>query len=215
MSSDEDKKTKTIMSTRGHIYLKLKDENKGQVVKFKITKLAGSYHKNKKYLNNPIPDLEIPKTAEYLRVFNHFDSYVAGGIGEDLLKNYDTYDKVLNLLAMGDLDAVDTHDGTKSIYGCYGLVSTPRFIFDDTKIKRAYRGIDGHLGYHMVSFLHNGELPSENALCESYAYYFDGNTWYVTYDYWDKANKKQTHSGWLKLEDVVAKIKAGKMPNWV
>ena len=42
MSSNEDKKTKTIMSTRGHIYLKLKDENKGQVVKFE--------HESNKYV---------------------------------------------------------------------------------------------------------------------------------------------------------------------
>ena len=202
------------MSTRGHIYLKLKDESKGQVVKFKITKLAGSYRKNKKFLNNPIPDLVIPTNAKYLRVFNHFDSYVNGGIGEDLLENYDTYDKVLNLLAMGDLNSVNTHDGTKSKYGCYGFVSPTRFIDDDSKIKCTYRGVDGHLGYHMVPFLHKGKLPSENALFDSYAYYFDGTTWYVTHDYWNKAAKKHVHSGWLKLADVLAKIKAGKMRNW-
>ena len=202
------------MSTRGHIYLKRQDESKGQVVKFKITKLAGSYYKNKKFLNNPIPDLEIPTHAEYLRVFNHFDSYVNGGIGEDLLKHYDTYDKVLNLLAMGDLDAVNTYDGTKSKYGCYGFVSTPRFIFNDTPIRKCRRNENGNLEYYKEPLLHNGELPPENALCESYAYYFDGNTWYVTHDYWDKTDK-YVHSGWLKLADVLAKIKAGKMRNWV
>ena len=203
------------MSTRGHIYLKLRDESKGQVVKFKITKLAGSYHKNKKYLNNPIPDLEIPKTAEYLRVFNHFDSYVVGGIGEDLLKNYDTYDKVLNLLTMGDLDSVDTYGGTKCKYGCYGFVSTPCFISNYTTIRKSWRRSGGIWEYYEEDFLHKGKLPSENALCESYAYYFDGETWYVTHDYWDEATKKNVHSGWLKLADVVEKIKAGKMRNWV
>ena len=215
MSSNEDKKHLKIMSTRGHIYLKLKDESKGQVVKFKITKLAGSYRKNKKYLNNPIPDLEIPTNAEYLRVFNHFDSYVNGGIGEDLLKHYDTYDKVLNLLAMGDLDSVNTYGGTKSKYGCYGFVSTPRFIFNDTPIRKSRRKENGNLEYYKEPFLHKGKLPSENALCNSYAYYFDGNTWYVTHDYWNKETKKHVHSGWLKLADVLAKIKAGKMRNWV
>ena len=203
------------MSTRGHIYLKLKDENKGQSVKFKITKLAGSYRKNKKFLNNPIPDLEIPTHAEYLRVFNHFDSYVNGGIGEDLLKNYDTYDKVLNLLAMWDLHSVNTHDGTKSKYGCYGFVSTPRFIFNDTPICKSRRNENGKLEYYKEPFLRKGKLPSEHALCESYAYYFDGTTWYVTHDYWNKATKKHVHSGWLKLADVLAKIKAGRMRNWV
>ena len=203
------------MSTRGHIYLKLKDESKGQVVKFKVTKLAGSYRKNKKFLNNPIPDLEIPTHAEYLRVFNHFDSYVNGGIGEDLLKHYDTYDKVLNLLAMGDLDSVNTYGGTKSKYGCYGFVSTPRFIFNDTPIRKSRRNENGKLEYYKEPFLHKGKLPSENALCDCYAYYFDGETWYVTHDYWNKATKKHVHSGWLKLADVVAKIKAGKMRNWV
>lgn len=201
------------MSTRGHIYLKLKDESKGQVFKFKVTKLAGSYHKNKKYLNNPIPDLVIPTDAEYLRVFNHFDSYVVGGIGEDLLKNYDTYDKVLNLLAMGDLDSVNTYGGTKSKYGCYGFVSTPRFIFNDTPIRKCRRKENGNFEYYKEPFLHNGKLPSENALCDSYAYYFDGNTWYVTHYYLNKADKC-FHSRWLKLADVVAKIKAGKMRNW-
>ena len=214
MSSNEDKKHLKIMSTCGHIYLKLEDESKGQVVRFKVTKLAGSYHKNKKYLNNQIPDLEIPKTAEYLQVFNHFDSYVNGGIGEDLLKNYDTYDKVLNLLAMGDLDSVNTHDGTKSKYGCYGFVSTPRFIFNETPIRKSRRNANGKLEYYTETLLHKGKLPAENALCDAYAYYFDGETWYVTHDYWNKHTQKYVHSGWLKLADVLAKIKAGKMRNW-
>lgn len=203
------------MSTGGHIYLKLKNESKGQVVKFKVTKLAGSYHKNKKFINNPIPDLVIPTHAEYLRVSNHFDSYVNGGIGEDLLENYDTYDKVLNLLTMGDLDSVNTHDGTKSKYGCYGFVSTPRFIFNDTPIRKCRRNENGDLEYYKEPFLHKGKLPSENALYHSYAYYFDGNTWYVTHCYWNNVTKKHVHSGWLKLADVLAKIKAGKMRNWV
>ena len=203
------------MSTRGHIYLKLKDESKGQVVKFKVTKLAGSYYKNKKFLNNPIPDLAIPTHAEYLRVFNHFDSYVNGGIGEDLLKHYDTYDKVLNLFAMGDLDSVNTYGGTKSKYDCYGFVSTPRFIFNETPIRKSRRNANGKLEYYTETLLHKGKLPAENALCDAYAYYFDGETWYVTHDYWNKHTQKYVHSGWLKLADVLAKIKAGKMRNWV
>jgi len=203
------------MSTRGHIYLKLKDESKGQVVKFKITKLAGSYHKNKKFLKNPIPDLEIPTHASYLRIFNHFDAYVNGGIGEDLLKHYDTYDKVLNLFAMGDLDSVNTYGGTKSKFGCYGFVSPTRFIFNETPIRKSRRNAKGKLEYYTETFLRKGKLPAENALCEGYAYYFDGETWYVTHDYWNKHTQKYVHSGWLKLADVLPKIKAGKMRNWV
>lgn len=202
------------MSTRGHIYLKLKDESKGQVVKFKVTKLAGSYYKNKKNLLFPIPDLEIPKQAQYMCIYNHFDSYVNGGLGETLLKNYGAYDKVLNLLTMGDMHSVYPNGDTNSYQGYDGLVAPTHFISDETLIRKCKRNEKGELEYYNEPFLQEGDIPAENALQESYAYYFDGETWYVTHSYWDEHAEKYVQIGWLKLADVVASIKAGKMQEW-
>lgn len=202
------------MSTRSHIYLKLKDESKGQTIKFHITELAGSYRKNKKNLRHPIPAVTIPKYAKYMRVFHHFDSTIVD-LGIDLLRSYNTYDKVLNLLTMGDLDSIYCSEGgVKSKQGFYGVVSPARFIDDNSKIKRGVRDENGHFKPTLVPYLENGELPADNANIEGYAYLFDGEKWYVTHDWWDEENQKYVREGWRELEEVIELAYKDELKGW-
>lgn len=207
------------MGTPAHIYLKLKDESKGKIVKFHITKLAGSYCMNKRNLEYPIHDVLIPTDAQYMCVHHHFDSNVSD-LGKTLLNDYNSYDKVLNLLVMGNLHSTSRGSkisgfGLKSYQGTFGdTTAIPDFITDTTRALKTKRDENGKLVKYNVPFLKKGKLPIENALRESYAYYFDGNEWYVAHCYWNEQTKKAVKSGWVKLTDIYAKVNAGKLRNW-
>ena len=58
------------MSTRSNIYLKLKDESKGQTIKFDFSKLPTA-HGEPHELAFPIKDVTIPQDAEYIGVYHH------------------------------------------------------------------------------------------------------------------------------------------------
>ena len=56
-----------------------------------------------------------------------------------------------------------------------------------------------------------GALLSQQALCEEFAYLFDGEKWLVTYNEWDEATEKYIHHDWEDLAEVVAKLQAKHM----
>ena len=214
------------MSTRSNIYLKLKDESKGQTIKFDFSKLPtaqGEPHE----LEFPIKDVTIPQDAEYIGVYHHWDGYITG-VGQTLLENYADYDTILNLLIMGDLSTIN--GGVTSYQGwrnedCPARIITPKskashwVRYKEPKIVTTKYGTKEKVYGHYVerTILKKGVLDSKTALQEEYAYLFDGEKWWVAYNRYNDKTDKYVHSGWLDLESELkreneilekAKIKA-------
>jgi outer membrane biogenesis lipoprotein LolB len=54
----------------------------------------------------------------------------------------------------------------------------------------------------------NGNLDSKKAICEEYAYLFDGEKWWVAYYRYNEKTDKYVHTGWLDLESELKREKA-------
>lgn len=88
------------MSTHSLITMKLNKEDFGRVFK-----------SNKDALPNPLEEynyvckeIKIP-SKNYIGVYCHFDGYLKG-VGKELITKFNTYDKVLNLICLGDLSCI-------------------------------------------------------------------------------------------------------------
>lgn len=88
------------MSTHALITIKLNKEDFGRVFK-----------SNKDTLPNPLEEynyeckeIKIP-SKNYIGVYCHFDGYLEG-VGKELITKFNTYDKVLNLICLGDLSCI-------------------------------------------------------------------------------------------------------------
>ena len=136
------------MATRSNIYLKLKDESKGQTLKFDINKLPGGNSPQNAH-EYPIKDVKIPENANYIGIYHHWDGYPEG-VGATLKRDYTDYDKILNLLMMGDMSSIN--DGVTSYQGWRNEDTPPRFIKSKT-------------------------LPPRKAVQEEYAYLFKNGEW--------------------------------------
>ena len=173
------------MSTRSNIYLLLKPSKRERKVKFDINKLPKSKRATC-VLNYPIKDVTIPNNATYMGVYHHWDGYI-DGLGEELLKHYKSYKRVLNLLTMGDLSTI-LRD-VKSYQGCNNEDCVPRFGIENT-------------------------LTPENACREEYAYLFDGKKWWVSSLEYDEVTDKCFITEWRELAPEV-KIAVAKHKEWV
>lgn len=198
------------MGTRSNIYLKLDNKSCGKANKFHITKLGGSYRKNKSMLLYPIEDVAIPVNARYMHVYHQFDGHIYS-LGKELAKNYNTYDKVLNLLTMGDFQTImfgykKGKTCVESRQGTHGMCTPPKFLYDETKFRVGKRDEKGHLYYENVPFLENGELPANHAIREAYAYYFDGEKWFVSWYESVKGGSSVFHD-WVELKSAIKKYR--------
>jgi hypothetical protein len=98
------------MSTNSTIVLKLKPEDVGRIKKCDLNKLPVRTKKlfrhdilpNKDILNSVLRGIKLPK---FLEIYHHWDGY-PDSLGAYLVRNYDTYDKVLNLLLVGDVSTI-------------------------------------------------------------------------------------------------------------
>ena len=97
------------MSTRSNIYLKLKDESKGQTIQFDFSKLPTAHGEQHEKLEFPIKDVKIPQDAEYIGVYHHWDGYPEN-LGKTLLEQYNDYDTILNLLLGGDASTINNNN---------------------------------------------------------------------------------------------------------
>ena len=92
------------MSTTSSIWIKVKPEDFGKTISFnkEIHPLALDE------FNVAPPTFKIVEKHNpvlYLGVYCHSDGYLSG-VGATLLKHFDTYEKVLNLVSLGDLSAL-------------------------------------------------------------------------------------------------------------
>lgn len=225
------------MSTRSNIYLKLKDESKGQTIKFDFSKLPCEHGEQHAELEFPIKDVTIPQNAEYIGIYHHWDGYITG-VGETLLESYTDYDTILNLLIMGDISTIN--DGVTSYQGwrnedCPARIITPKtkvshwVSYKIPRIKRVVTDMFGNVlegkvvpdplfekskvikvyGHYVErAIMKKGALDSKNALQEEYVYLFDGEKWWVAYDRYDEKTDKYVHTGWLDLESELKREKA-------
>lgn len=226
------------MSTRSNIYLKLKDESKGQTIKFDFSKLPTAHKEQHAELEFPIKDVIIPKDAEYIGIYHHWDGYITG-VGETLLMSYNDYDTILNMLIMGDISTIN--GGVISYQGWRNKKCPAQFITPKTKIKhwKSYKlpriksvvtdmfgnVLDGKVVPDPIKFekselikvyghwveraiMKKGALDSKNALRQEYAYLFDGEKWWVAYDRYDEKTDEYMHSGWLDLESEIKRVRA-------
>lgn len=206
------------MSTRSNIYLKLKDESKGQTIKFDFSKLPTAHGEQHAELEFPIKDVTIPQDAEYIGIYHHWDGYITG-VGQTLLESYTDYDTILNLLIMGDISTIN--GGVTSYQGWRNEVCSTRIITPKTKLTycKSYKkpkivtsqyGTKEEVYWHYVkhSIMKKGVLDSKNALREEYAYLFDGEKWWVAYNRYNEKTDKYVNSGWLDLESELKREKA-------
>ena len=202
------------MSTRSNIYLKLKDESKGQTIQFDFSKLPTAHGEHHANLEFPIKDVTIPQDAEYIGVYHHWDGYITG-VGQTLLESYTDYDTILNLLIMGDLSSIN--GGVTSYQGWRNEDCPARIITPKTKVSRWVKykepkfvtneyGIKGR--YVKRAIMKKGALDSKGALREEYAYLFDGEKWWVAYSRYNEKTDKYVHTGWLDLESELKREKA-------
>lgn len=88
------------MSTRGHITVKINDEDIGKIMCFEPLLLpkGNSHLFGKKYG-------VIRLDKKFITIYHNYDSYPKG-LGKELLANYSTYDKALNLCLGGDCSSI-------------------------------------------------------------------------------------------------------------
>lgn len=160
------------MSTRSNIYLRLNQETKGKTIKFNPDLIEDDY-----VTNFPIPKVKIPKDVNFIGIYHHYDGYISG-VGETLQNEYNDYDKILNLLIMGDMSTIN--DGVLSYRGWRGENTPPSFYTEK-------------------------ELTVEQALKEEYAYLFDNGKWYVSYLNWNEEKGEVEKTEWLPLDNEIQK----------
>lgn len=189
------------MSTRSNIYLKVSKETKGKTVKFNKNLLPNN---EKHTLNYSIPDMKISKNTDYIGVYCHSDGYISG-VGKELIENYDTYDKVLNLLALGDLSSIC--GGARSYLSWRNEKGTETEEIDETceRITYSWKNENEHEEKKIPAII-DGKLNAEWAVKEEYAYLFDGENWYVAYYWFDNLTEKSILSEWKPLANEMHTI---------
>lgn len=98
------------MSTNSTIVLKLKLEDVGRIKKCDVNKIP--VKQKKTFRSEILPNMDIlnavlkgVKLPEYLEIYHHWDGYPSG-LGEYLNEHYNTYEKVLNLVLIGDVSNI-------------------------------------------------------------------------------------------------------------
>ena len=105
------------MGTRSRIAVLLKEDDRtlGKELKFNPNKIEHQYSRpdgefKPKY---NLKDIEfepmvVPEKAEVVSMYCQFDGYLEG-VGETLVRDYDTYDKALNLVLGGPAESISRH----------------------------------------------------------------------------------------------------------
>ena len=91
------------MATRSNICLVLKKEDIGKVMKFDETKLPKGVTCYNEFLNK-VEEVTLEKPV--LEIYHHWDGY-PDGVGKTLLKQYNDYNTILNLLLGGDASSIN------------------------------------------------------------------------------------------------------------
>lgn len=186
------------MSTRSNIYLRLKEETKGTTIKFDPAKLPQP-EGDRKF---PIKDVNVPKDAKFMCIYHHWDGYVTG-VGRTLIEHYKDYETILNLLAMGDMSTIN--ETITSYQGWRNEDTPPQFFGDKKKVSRWSTTKEKWVTRTEKMTDKNGNLDSKKAICEEYAYLFDGEKWWVSYYKWNEKTQKSRSTGWLDLAEEVAR----------
>lgn len=120
------------MSTNSRIYLKLRESDKGSVVK------ASTVYINVSENNFETPSVKLD--GDYISVYCHWDGYI-NGVGKALFKYHNTYNHVLNMLLFGYLSYVDK--GISAYYAWRGekiesWEAVKPNITNDTNLSESY-----------------------------------------------------------------------------
>lgn len=91
------------MATRSNICIVLNNEDIGKVVKFDETKLPKGVTCDNEFLNM-VEEVTLEKPV--LEIYHHWDGYPEG-LGKTLLKQYNDYNTILNLLLGGDASSIN------------------------------------------------------------------------------------------------------------
>jgi hypothetical protein len=91
------------MATRSNICLVLNKEDIGKVVKFDETKLPKGVSCYNEFLDK-VEEVTLEKPV--LKIYHHWDGY-PDGVGKTLLKQYNDYNTILNLLLGGDASSIN------------------------------------------------------------------------------------------------------------
>ena len=164
------------MGTFGHIYLKLKEEDKGKTISFDINKIPKAVTREND-IRMPSLKVHIPKKAKYIYIYHHFDSRPID-LGKTLSEKYKDYDTILNLLLAGDMSTINDHVISQRNFNNEYL--PPKFVTKSSKVDKWDRAKNKWKKELMLDS--EGNLVSKNALLGYYAYIFDGEKWYVTFD---------------------------------
>lgn len=91
------------MATRSTISLKVKKEDIGKTFHFDKNKLPYNLTCENEFIDE-VGDVKIEK--DYLTIYHHWDGY-PDGVGETLVKKFNDYDTILNLLCGGDASSIN------------------------------------------------------------------------------------------------------------
>ena len=88
------------MSTHSMIWVRVREEDFGKVMKADITKLPNPIER----FNYPCSEVLIHSNPTnkvlYMGIYCHFDGY-SSGVGKELMNKFTTYEQVLNLVLLG------------------------------------------------------------------------------------------------------------------
>ena len=144
----------------------------------------------------------MPQNAKYLKIYHHWDGYTSG-LGATLNEHYKDYDTILNLLTMGDMSSIN--DTITSYQGWRNEKTPPHFLGDYATISKWNAKKEKWEKRREKMTDKNGILKADKAICEEYAYLFDGENWLVAFYGWDEKTEKSYCTGWLDLADVLEK----------
>lgn len=154
------------MATRSYIRVILKEEDRDKDMKFNPSLIGDEEGKYQISLNewgreqldveHGMWDTVNPDGAEALRIYHHWDGYPEG-VGETLIKHYNTYEKALNLILGGDCSTIN------GSYNPYAL-----------------RSSEGWEGISPSPIQENADIAEE------YDYMFKDGQWYVRAMYDDQ-----------------------------
>lgn len=144
------------MATRSTISLKVSESDKGKVFHFDENKLPNNLTCANECIDK-VGDVKIKN--DYLTIYHHWSGYPEG-VGETLVKKFNDYDTILNLLCGGDSFSIN---GEQIIQYC------------------AWRGEEWDDSYGGVQ---PKQSDTEPLVVYEYAYLFKDGKWYFKkYDY--------------------------------
>lgn len=175
------------MSTRAHIIVKVRPEDKGKTMQHKEELLPKGYKYGTWDKKKEFPEVKIGKTTNYLCIYHHWDGYPSG-LGDTLLNNFDTYEKALNIVLGGDMSNINNHVASYFNRG------------EDWKSIKP------------VQLRSKAPKVNKETWCE-YAYLLDeDNKWYVAQILWDNPETGSYLGEFEPLDEVLANEGKEELP---